>query len=457
MNTMAASLTLYLLNAVWQIPLVFAAAWIAARLARPIGPRTEHRIWAAALIIEVVLPALRIDRTARTAALAALSGWWQSAVALFSRTFGSHSASSEVRVLMGPANASGNNALHLSNAFLSAILIAYAATVLYFVVRLAWGLLKTRAMRRNAQPIVSSRSLHKLSRCLEALAIDQKQITVAASASISGPATVGMRNPTLLLPEGFLERISEDDLRAILAHEHAHMRRHDFTLNLLYELIALATSFHPIVWLTRARLAESREMVCDEIAAGTLAATTGRQHYAQSLLRLASMLATAKPTLHAIGIFDANIFERRVMHLTRKPKALPRARRYAIAAACAILALTTATSAIGLRINAISSAQEDTRPPKLKVDINKLTLVSKAQPEYPVEEKKKHKSGKVVLAAVIGKDGQVEHLSVDSTPGEDFSQSAMDAVRQWRFQPYLLNGDPIEVETTINIIYNLGK
>ena len=134
MNTMAASLTLYLLNAIWQVPLVFAAAWIAARLARPIGPHTEHRIWVAALIIELVLPALRIDRTTT---LAALSGWWQSAVALFSRTFGSHSASSEVRVLMGPATASGNNALHLSNAFLSAILIAYAATVLYFAVRLA--------------------------------------------------------------------------------------------------------------------------------------------------------------------------------------------------------------------------------------------------------------------------------------------------------------------------------
>ena len=145
------------------------------------------------------------------------------------------------------------------------------------------------------------------------------------------------------------------------------------------------------------------------------------------------------------------------MYLTRKPKALPRARRYAIAAACAILALTTATSATALRINAISSAQEQTRPSRLKVDNDKLTIVNKVQPVYPVEEKKKGTTGTVALAAVIGKDGQVENLQVKSSPSEGLSRSALDAVHQWRYQPYLLNGDPIEVETTINIIFSLGK
>ena len=46
----------YLLNALWQVPLVFAAAWMAARLARPLGPRTEHRVWAGALILQAILP-----------------------------------------------------------------------------------------------------------------------------------------------------------------------------------------------------------------------------------------------------------------------------------------------------------------------------------------------------------------------------------------------------------------
>jgi len=71
----------------------------------------------------------------------------------------------------------------------------------------------------------------------------------------------------------------------------------------------------PLLWLTRARLAETREMVCDDLAAE---AVGGREGYARSLLRLARMLSDRKAPriLHAIGILDANIFERRVMYLT---------------------------------------------------------------------------------------------------------------------------------------------
>jgi outer membrane biosynthesis protein TonB len=62
----------------------------------------------------------------------------------------------------------------------------------------------------------------------------------------------------------------------------------------------------------------------------------------------------------------------------------------------------------------------------------------------------------VVLNAVIGKDGTVQNLNVVSGPGE-LQQSSLDAVSQWTYKPYLLNGDPIEVETTINVIYSLAK
>ena len=65
--------------------------------------------------------------------------------------------------------------------------------------------------------------------------------------------------------------------------------------------------------------------------------------------------------------------------------------------------------------------------------------------------------GKVVLDAVIGKDGSMENIKVVKSVRDDLDRSAIDAVKQWKYQPYLLNGDPIEVETTINIIYSLRK
>ena len=82
-------------------------------------------------------------------------------------------------------------------------------------------------------------------------------------------------------------------------------------------------------------------------------------------------------------------------------------------------------------------------------------LVSKAPIVYPIDAKKAGVSGTVVLSAIIGRDGTVEDLQVVSGP-EMLQQAALDSVKQWRYRPYLLNGDPVEVRTTINIIFTLG-
>jgi TonB family protein len=80
--------------------------------------------------------------------------------------------------------------------------------------------------------------------------------------------------------------------------------------------------------------------------------------------------------------------------------------------------------------------------------------VSQPQPVYPAEVKAAHIQGTVTLRAVISKDGSVERLVVVSGPKE-LVRSAIDAVSQWKYKPYLLNGQPVEVETTINVNYTL--
>jgi TonB family protein len=239
-----------------------------------------------------------------------------------------------------------------------------------------------------------------------------------------------------------------------MAHELAHMQRHDFARNLLYEALGLPLSYHPLFWLIRSRLAQTREMVCDNMAAK---ATSGQQDYARSLLRLASILSSPAPdrNLHAIGIFDANILERRVMNLTQKRPEMRGRSRLLIAIACAAVALITCVSAIALRVN-ISEAQAQTdQPKKIHVKSDNLKLVSQVHPIYPPEAKKARIQGAVVLEVVISKEGVPEHIVVQSGP-EELRVSALDAVRQWRYEPYLLNGDPVEVETTITVTYELA-
>lgn len=88
--------------------------------------------------------------------------------------------------------------------------------------------------------------------------------------------------------------------------------------------------------------------------------------------------------------------------------------------------------------------------------ISQGNLVQKVAPLYPTEAKLAGVSGTVVLQAEIGLDGRVEDLNVISGP-DLLQQAALDAVKQWLYKPYLLNGEPIKVRTTINVIFTLGR
>lgn len=82
-------------------------------------------------------------------------------------------------------------------------------------------------------------------------------------------------------------------------------------------------------------------------------------------------------------------------------------------------------------------------------------LVSRVDPVYPEEAKSAHISGAVVMAARIGEDGHVQSLSVVSGP-QVLQTAAMDAVKQWVYKPFRLNGDPVEVATTVTVNFNLN-
>ena len=96
-------------------------------------------------------------------------------------------------------------------------------------------------------------------------------------------------------------------------------------------------------------------------------------------------------------------------------------------------------------------------PSRIRVGGNAqaAALVRKVDPVYPPIAKTAHISGTVILHAVIAKDGSVGNLQYVSGPPL-LMKAAMDAVRQWRYQPTLVNGDPVEVDTTISVVFALG-
>ena len=97
------------------------------------------------------------------------------------------------------------------------------------------------------------------------------------------------------------------------------------------------------------------------------------------------------------------------------------------------------------------------KPQRIRVSsgVTQGLVIHKVEPSYPPIAKTARVSGTVILQALISKEGTIENLHVVS--GHPLlTQSALEAVKQWRYRPYILNGEPVEVETTVEVHFTLA-
>lgn len=432
----------YVVNSLWQVPLICLAGYGCARLVRRMGPQAEHWVWVTALLIAAVLPAC------------AGTGAW------LPHGFGSSApAAGTVQVEVGRFTQITGTALHLPTGLRHGAAILYLGLVLFLCGRLAWGVIQSMGLRRGSRRLELTGEWQNVwDRCCRTFKVTG--VVIASTPRITGPLTVGFRRRTLLVPPDFLETAEANDAEAALGHELAHMQRRDFAKNLLYELVSLPVSYHPMTRWLKSQIRQSRELVCDAMAAEFV---TTRELYARSLLRLASMMLnqTQAVNIHAIGIFDANILERRIMNLMTKPRETRGLLRIGSAAVCVLVGIATCGSALALRLDVSElppapAAPAVNRPVNVKGAVIAGNKISGENPKYPADARKAHISGMIVLRAIISKTGAVTNLRVTSGP-EELRQSAIDAVRTWQYKPFLLNGEPTAVETTINVNYSMGS
>jgi protein TonB len=96
-------------------------------------------------------------------------------------------------------------------------------------------------------------------------------------------------------------------------------------------------------------------------------------------------------------------------------------------------------------------------PTRIRVggSVQSASILRQVPPVYPAIAKTAHVSGTVILHAIIAKDGSIQELQYVSGPAL-LMKAAMDAVHEWRYKPTMLNGDPVEVDTTISVVFTLG-
>ena len=120
------------------------------------------------------------------------------------------------------------------------------------------------------------------------------------------------------------------------------------------------------------------------------------------------------------------------------------------------------TASPGREVDAKNTSAADTQPSSPKVirvgsQVAEANLVKKVQPVYPASAKSAKIQGTVELEVKISKEGVPEDLRVVSSPSDDLAQSALDGVRQWRYRPTLLNGQPVAIITDVIVNYTLSR
>lgn len=258
--------------------------------------------------------------------------------------------------------------------------------------------------------------------------------------TITTPLTFGHR---VLLPERFRREATPLAVEAALAHEHTHVARGDFARHLALEIATLPVAPHPAVWFMKKRLAQARELVCDDL---TARAFGDRRRYAQGLLEAARALTTPSSTAPALGMLDHTDFEERIMFLHHP--APPRFRRGLLLLG-ALLAIAPSMTLSGFYF------QEKEKPRKPGAVTSAPRLIYKEEPAYSDAAEAEKVQGTVVLGADISESGVAENIVVKRGLHPELDANAVESLKNWRFEPGTSDGQPVRVAATIEINFRL--
>jgi hypothetical protein len=165
---------------------------------------------------------------------------------------------------------------------------------------------------------------------LEIPALEATKVEVRSSAGLLEPGVFGLFRPILLLPEGFVERLTPSQVEAVLAHELCHVRRHDNLFASIHMLVEAMFWFHPLVWWIGARLVEERERACDE---GVLVLGSEPRIYAEAILSVCKLYVES-PLVCVSGVAGANLRRRIEAIMTNRcGQRLNRGKKFLLASA----------------------------------------------------------------------------------------------------------------------------
>jgi beta-lactamase regulating signal transducer with metallopeptidase domain/predicted nucleic acid-binding Zn-ribbon protein len=254
-NSITAALAMTLLHFLWQGVTIALVAALLLRFARNARPALRYAIACSALAWCVLIPIGQFLFT-----LANEPNWTL--------------LSSEAARESGPVFYQiSQNQWHAFTApvkpFLPNVLVIWLAGVLALSVRLALGMAwihRTRHAAFLSQDAAMQSMVNRLAGLLQL----RTKVELRLCDRISTPMAMGILKPVVLLPVALLSKLSPELLEALLAHELAHVKRHDYAVNLMQRVVETVLFYHPVVWWLSRVIRNERELIADDLAAEAL-------------------------------------------------------------------------------------------------------------------------------------------------------------------------------------------
>jgi len=241
-----------LLHFLWQGALIGLLAALALRLLRDARPQARYAVACAALALCALVPMGYVIAQMHVPATPDVT-----------------MAANETARIPGLASATRDLAPGWSSrldAALPTIVLLWAAGAGALSLRMIAGLLWIARLRATPQRPMQREWQARLDALVQRFGL-RRPVALRIIESLSSPVSAGWFRPVVLLPAGLLTRMPADLIEALLAHELAHIRRHDYLINLLQNLAEALLFYHPVTWWLSRRIRDEREHIADRLAA----------------------------------------------------------------------------------------------------------------------------------------------------------------------------------------------
>ena len=166
------------------------------------------------------------------------------------------------------------------------VVLLWLVGVTLLSIRLVVSWTRIKKLARTASPATESWQ-RTLARLADALAL-RRGVAILESAAVEVPTVIGWLKPLILLPMSTISALKPEEIEMLLAHELAHIRRHDFFVNLMQTAVETLMFYHPAVWWISHRIRVEREHCCDDMAIETCGSAL---RYARALTHLEELRA----------------------------------------------------------------------------------------------------------------------------------------------------------------------